>query len=125
MKEYLIPLLIGIIFGVIDILPMVKYQLDNYSIISAFIFHIIMPIIVFNLNIGLPWWIKGGIIYLVCAAPTVILIAKEDKKSVSIVSGTSFIIGTIVSSLSHFFIFVINGAFVLNIIYEHFYCRLF
>lgn len=103
MKEYVLPLLIGIIFGAIDVLPMMKNKLDRYSIGSAFAYHVIMPLIVYHLAINIPWWIKGSIIYLVCASPVMILISKEDKKSVPIVAVTSVIIGFFVSGLAYVF----------------------
>lgn len=102
MKELLWPLLIGIGFGVIDIIPMLKNKLNRYSVASAFAFHVIMPVILANLNLAVWWWLKGGIIYLVCAIPLVLLIAKDEKKSVPFVLVSSFVIGTIAGIILHF-----------------------
>jgi hypothetical protein len=102
MKNYLFPILIGLVVGVIDILPMLKQKLDKFSITSAFLFHLIMPLIVFNIDLGLVWWLKGGIVYLFLCLPTVVLIARDDKKSVPVVAVSSLVLGTAVGVLSHF-----------------------
>ena len=102
MRELIWPLLIGIGFGVIDVIPMIKKKLSRYSVASAFAFHVIMPVILVHLSLVLWWWIKGGIVYLICALPLVLLIAKDEKKSVPIVLGSSFVIGTVAGIILHF-----------------------
>lgn len=101
MREFLLPLLIGVGFGIVDVIPMIKNKLNRLSVASAFVFHVIMPVILANLNTALWWWIKGGIIYLVCALPLVLLIAKDEKKSVPVVLASSFVIGSIVGVILH------------------------
>lgn len=103
MKLCLTPLIIGIILGVIDILPMIKQKLDNYAISSAFVFHLIMPIIVANINLPIVWWLQGGLLYIICCIPTVILAAKEDKKAAPIILITTSILGTLAGVMIHFF----------------------
>jgi hypothetical protein len=94
--------LIGIGFGVIDVIPMIKNKLHRLSVASAFAFHVFMPVIVANLSIAIWWWLKGGIVYLVCALPLVLLIAKDEKKSVPIVLVSSLVIGTIIGVILHY-----------------------
>lgn len=101
-KDYLVPLVVGLIAGTIDILPMLKQRLDKYSIRSAFAFHVIMPFLVFNLGIAIPWWIRGGLVYLVCSIPILFLAAKDDMKSTPIIAITSVVIGTVVGAAAHF-----------------------
>jgi hypothetical protein len=101
MREFIWPLLIGIGFGMIDVIPMIKNKLNRFSVASAFVFHLIMPVILANLNLALWWWLKGGIVYAVCALPLVLLIAKDDKKSVPIVLVSSFVIGILVGIVLH------------------------
>jgi len=101
MRSYLLPLLIGVVAGVIDILPMIKQKLDKYSISSAFVYHLIMPLIVYHLSIPIVWWLKGGLVYLISSIPILLLVAKDDKKSVPIIAATSVIIGTIVGIVLH------------------------
>lgn len=105
MKEILITLLIGIIAGVIDVLPMIKMKLDKYSITSAFVHYIIASFIIFNTGLfGVAWWLKGGIITLLLAIPIIILVAKDDKKSVLPMTIISIVLGSLMGIASHLLI---------------------
>lgn len=101
--KILLTLLIGIIAGVIDILPMIKMKVDKYSIVSAFVYYLIMPFIVFNTNLFTElWWIRGGVIAILMAIPVIILVAKEDKKSPIAMTIMSIILGSIIGAVGHF-----------------------
>lgn len=104
MKFFLLTLLVGIIAGVIDVLPMFKMKLDKYSIVSAFVYYLIMPFIVFNVKwFGEQlWWLRGGITALLIAIPTIILVAKEDKKSAIPMVIMSILLGSVVGVYGHF-----------------------
>lgn len=52
---------------------------------------------------GVEWWLKGGIIGFILALPVIILVAKDDKKSVPPMLVMSTILGIVVSSIEHFF----------------------
>lgn len=97
--EFIFILIIGIAAGFVDIIPMILQKIDKYSTISAFVFHLIAPFILFYLKIEISIWLKGGIIYLLLAIPTIILVARDDKKTVPIMITSSIVIGTIVSFL--------------------------
>ncbi len=98
MKELLLTLLIGVIAGVIDVLPMIKMKLDKYSISSAFVHYLIAPFIIFNTDLfGMIWWLKGGVITLLLAIPVIILVAKDDKKSAVPIVVMSVFLGTLMS----------------------------
>lgn len=103
MKEILLTVLIGVIVGAIDVLPMIKMKLDRYSILSAFIFYLILPFIILNTDLfGLAWWLKGGVIGLALALPTIILVGKDDKKSVPPMLIMSVVLGSLSGIAGHF-----------------------
>lgn len=103
MKTLLVTLLIGIISGTIDVLPMIKMKLDKYSIISAFVHYLIAAFIIFNTDLfGMPWWLKGGVITLLLAIPVIIIVAGNDKKSVVPMVVMSIVLGTIMGIAGHF-----------------------
>ena len=80
--HFLLTLLIGIVAGVIDVLPMIKMKVDKYSCLSAFFYYVIVPFIIFEIKwFAQLWWLKGGIVALLIAIPVIILVSKEDKKS--------------------------------------------
>lgn len=105
MKTILLTTLIGIIAGVIDVLPMIKMKLDKYAISSAFIFYIIMSFIICNTDLfGMAWWLKGGIITLALAIPIIIIVSKEDKKSIPAMAVMSVVLGTLIGVAGHYII---------------------
>lgn len=96
-------LLIGIIAGTIDVLPMIKMKVDKYSIYSAFVYYLILPFIIWNTNIlSNFWWLKGGLIAILMAIPVIILVAKEDKKSPIAMVLMSIILGSMIGIVGHF-----------------------
>lgn len=100
MDKILLTACVGIVVGIIDVLPMIKMKLDRYSIVSAFVFYFILPFVIFNIDLyGIVWWLKGGIVALALALPTIILVAKEDKKSVPPMLIMSVILGTVMSAI--------------------------
>lgn len=102
MKELLLTLLVGIVIGIIDVAPMIKMKLDRYALSSAFIFYLVMPFIIYNLDfLNNLWWLKGGLLTLVLSIPTTILIAKADKKGCIPVIIMSIVLGTIIGIVGH------------------------
>ncbi len=105
MREFFLTLLIGIAAGILDVLPMIKMKLDKYSIASAFVFYLILPFVIFNLNLyGIVWWMKGGMIGFGLALPVIILVAREDKKSIVPMVVMSIILGTVISTAGYYLI---------------------
>ena len=103
METILLTLLIGIIVGIIDVLPMIKMNLDKYASLSAFTFYLIMPFIIFNLSLlENIWWIKGGIVTLLLSLPIIILVAKEDKMGAIPIAIMSVVLGTLIGFAGHF-----------------------
>lgn len=105
MENLLITIVVGVLAGTIDILPMIKMKIDNYATASAFIFYFIMPFIIFNTSLfGMPWWLKGAVITAALASPVMILVAKSEKKTVPIMLSMAIILGTLIGTAGHFLI---------------------
>lgn len=103
MKVFLLTLLTGIVFGTIDILPMLKMKLDKHATISAFVFYLTVPFIIYNTNLfGLAWWLKGSVITLLLAMPVVILVAKEGIKGVIPIIAMSIVLGALIGLVGRF-----------------------
>lgn len=108
MKIFLLTLLVGIVFGTIDILPMLKMKLDKFSIASAFVFYLIVPFVIYNTDLfGMPWWLKGGVVTLILALPIIIMVAKDGAKAAIPIAAMSVILGTLIG---------VTGRFILNVI---------
>ncbi len=101
--NFLLTLLIGVVAGTLDVLPMIKMKVDKYSCLSAFIYYLILPFIIFSINwFGNLWWLRGGIIAILLAIPVIILVVKEDKKSPIAMTIMSIVLGTIIGVAGHF-----------------------
>lgn len=102
MKIFLLTLLVGAVFGFIDILPMLRMKLDKFSIASAYVFYLIVPFVIYNTNMfGMPWWLKGGVITFVLALPVVILVVKDGLKATMPIAVMSVVLGTLIGLAGH------------------------
>ena len=70
----------GLIFGVISIIPMffMKFENKRNAIIASFISRFSIGFIIFNLNIPLSGWLKGGLVGVVLSLPDA-LVTKQFK----------------------------------------------
>jgi len=108
MRLFLLTLLVGAVFGTIDILPMLKMKLDKHATISAFVFYLIVPFFIYNTDLfGMAWWLKGAVITLLLEIPVIVLVAKEGWKGVIPIAAMSIVLGTLIG---------VVGKFVLNVL---------
>ena len=74
MDKLLFSAIIGLVAGVIDIIPMVMQKLPRYSIVSAFFHYFFVSIIILNVDIPhIPWWLEGGVVGLALTIPMLII----------------------------------------------------
>ena len=105
MKSLTFSLLIGIVAGTIDVLPMIIQKLPRRANLSAFLQYFFVSIIISHCNLpGIPWWIQGGLISLALAIPIIIIISEYDKKVIGIVGGMAIILGTLIGIANHYLI---------------------
>lgn len=105
MKTVLISILIGVVAGLLDILPMILQKQGKRAIVSAFLQYFFVAIIIVNIDLfGMVWWLQGGLIALAMSLPVVIIVAEEDKKAAPIICGTAIVLGTLISLAGHFFL---------------------
>ena len=104
MNIFVLSILIGLAAGIIDILPMIIKKLDKRASISAFLQCLFLGIIIVNIDLPyIIWWLEGGLISLAFTLPIVLIVSKEDKKSVPIIMVNSIILGTLIGIAGHFF----------------------
>jgi hypothetical protein len=103
MRTLVVSMIIGVVAGIIDILPMVIQKMDKRSVLSAFLQYFFVSIIIVNINLpGVIWWLQGSIIALALAIPVIIIVSEKDKKAVPIIATMSIILGTLISIAGHF-----------------------
>lgn len=104
MNTLLLSVIIGIMAGIIDIIPMVLQKLPRVATISAFLQYFFVSIIIVNIDLPyIAWWLQGGLISVSLALPVVLLVSKEDKKAVLIILTMAAILGTLIGVAGHFF----------------------
>ncbi len=81
MHNILIALVIGIIAGIIDVIPMLIQKLDKFANLSAFTHWVVLGLIIPFVSWGIDPWLKGLIIGELSAIPVIIMVWKNDKKA--------------------------------------------
>lgn len=101
MNSILLSLILGAAAGLVDVTPMLIQKLDRYAIASAFIQWVVLGFIITFIKIpGIDGWLKGLIIAVILSLPIVIIVAKNEPKSVIIILTISAVLGSIVGFLS-------------------------
>lgn len=81
MNDFFVALTIGIIAGIIDVIPMIIQKLNKYANLSAFFHWVVLGIIIPYVNWEIDPWLKGLIIGELAAIPVMILVSEKDKRS--------------------------------------------
>jgi len=104
MNDFLIALMIGIIAGIIDIIPMILQKMDKYANLSAFIHWLVLGLIIPFVSWDIAPWLKGLIIAEISAIPILLIVVKEDKKAIIPITLMSAILGIGVGLAGAYFI---------------------
>lgn len=96
MKNIHRALIIGIVAGIIDVIPMILQGICWHANASAFVFWIGMGIIIPSINWNLKWWLKGFIVSELLSLPIIIIVAKTDIKSIIPIFVMTAILGSMV-----------------------------
>ena len=99
----LLSAIIGIVAGIIDIIPMVIQKLDKRATISAFLQYFFVSIIIVNIDLPhIVWWLQGGLISVALALPVVCIVSTQDKKAVPIILTMAAVLGTLIGIAGHY-----------------------
>ena len=103
MNMFLWSIVVGVLIGIADVLPMIRLKLPRYSTIAAFIHYFVATVIIFHLSLPyLPWWLKGGVTGLVLMIPMLIHVGHEDKKPLPVIAANAVIWGTAAGIAAHY-----------------------
>ncbi|MBI9062202.1 MAG: hypothetical protein JEZ14_09445 [Marinilabiliaceae bacterium] len=104
MNSILIALLIGIIAGLIDVIPMMIQKLDKFACWSAFIHWVVLGLIIPFVNWDMAPWLKGIVIAELTAIPVLIIVFPKDNKAVLPIVVFSVFLGAGVGAAGALFI---------------------
>ena len=93
MNDIYIALLIGIMAGIIDVIPMIIQKLDKNASQSAFVHWVVLGMIIPYVNWDMQPWFKGIVIAFLTAIPIMIIVYQQDKKALIPMSIFSIILG--------------------------------
>lgn len=61
MDKLVFSVIIGLVAGIIDIIPMIVQKLPRYSTVAAFFHYFFVSIVILNVDIPhISWWLEGG-----------------------------------------------------------------
>ena len=82
MSNVLIAITIGLIAGLIDVIPMIIKKLDKRANISAFVHYFALGLIIPFVDWEMLPCLKGAIISFISAVPIMIIVSQKDKKAI-------------------------------------------
>ena len=104
MNDILIALLIGVVAGIIDILPMLIQKMDKTANLSAFTHWVVLGLIIPFVSWEIPSWLKGFIIAELSVIPILFIVAPKDKKAIIPMTVMSAILGILIGLAGKHFI---------------------
>ncbi len=81
MENFFIALSIGLIAGIIDVVPMIIQRLDKFACVSALVHWIVLGLIIPYVNWDIQPWLKGLLIAELTAIPIMIIVYPQDPKA--------------------------------------------
>lgn len=93
MNDILIAILIGLVAGTIDVIPMIIMKLEKSANISAFVHYFVLGLIIPFVEWDMTAWLKGIIIAILSAIPVMIIVFQKDKKAIIPMLVFSLILG--------------------------------
>jgi len=104
MSNLLIALLIGVVAGLIDIIPMLVKKLDKRDCLSAFIHYFLLGLVIPFVNWGISGWLTGVLIALFSGVPIMLIVYKTDRKAIVPMLFFSLILGAGIGFAGEMFI---------------------
>jgi len=104
MNDILIALLIGIVAGIIDVIPMLIQKMEKNANLSAFAHWVVLGLIIPFVSWDIPAWLKGLIIAEISVIPALFIVISKDKKAIIPMTVMSAILGILVGFAGEYFI---------------------
>lgn len=94
MKKIKVGIILGIVAGMIDVIPMILQKLSWDACLSAFLFWIVCGFLIATSEINVKGSLKGITISYAVLLPTAIIVGKQDPKSLIPMGIMTFILGS-------------------------------
>ena len=104
MNDILIALSIGIVAGIIDVIPMLIQKMEKKANLSAFTHWVVMGLIIPFVSWDIPAWLKGLIIAEISVIPALFIVVSQDRKAIIPMTVMSAILGILIGFAGEYFI---------------------
>ena len=101
----LFTIIVGVVMGLIDALPMYLKKKGRQECMSAFIHYVVVTFVIFNTTLsqlGVNEFVAGPLISLLMALPVAVMVSKEEKRAVPIILVNAIVLGAIISVIKHY-----------------------
>ena len=96
MRKLGISILLGIIAGMLDLIPMLLQNLDWHACASAFAQWVVLGVLINHIDWALNGWLKGLIVAELSTLPILILVSGEGFETMAIIAVMTAILGSLV-----------------------------
>ncbi len=86
-------LMIGIVAGIVDVLPMVWQKMPWRANVSAFAHWVALGVVIPYVDWGIASWLKGAIVALLFAVPILLIVTDTDSKAIIPITVMSLLLG--------------------------------
>jgi len=86
-------IIIGVVAGILDVIPMLIQKLPAEANLSAFVMWVVIGFVVSKINIGIKGAPKGIIMAIILIQPTAILIAAKEPQSLLPIGIATLLLG--------------------------------
>ena len=93
MNNIFIALIIGVVAGIIDVIPMLIQKLNKFANLAAFSHWVVLGLIIPFVSWDIDPWLKGLIIGELAIIPTIFMVFPNDKKAIIPIIAMSAILG--------------------------------
>ena len=104
MSNLLTVIIIGLIAGLIDSVPMIFMKLSKTACLSAFFHYFVLGVVIPFVDWGIQPWLTGLIISVLSAIPVMLIVIPGDKKSAVPMSVFAVILGIAIGYFGGIFV---------------------
>ncbi len=104
MNDLLTALIIGVVAGLLDALPMVFQKMDRMAVLSAFFHWVVLGVVIPFVDWAMAPWLKGLVLAELFAVPVVLMVVRDEPKAVLPITVMSALLGAAVGWAGAFFI---------------------
>jgi hypothetical protein len=87
---------LGVVAGVLDVLPMVALKSNPWAMASAFTHWVVLGVLIAYLQVNLRTWIKGLLVGGASAVPVVLMVYPVEPTGIVPISVMSLLLGSLV-----------------------------